>query len=325
MAIQWWIAAALIAILIIRRVLRRRKPADLPPAAIVVLRCAPRPMNAQFLADLMGRVTERSVCGIGPDDATDPNDQRPIGDMVAGASPHFVARIDGTDFLIHNVSRPYMNDPARACKSIREMRTQKAVAEHTAWLSVEVLHPQAVTEDNYRIVGRAVAELIDQDSLALYHPPLNRFASWTMEECVEKLRTDDPIREVFQETGLIPVIPVASDPRLAAAEEEARRRFPEFEAAFRQNDGSNFSIKAKITVEDRSEHIWIQVDTITDGHVTGALGNEPVNLPGLKMGSKVDVEIGQVEDWAFTRGKELTGGFTVKILMQISEENARKN
>src|SRR2546421_4439667 len=42
--------------------------------------------------------------------------------------------------------------------------------EHQAWLSVEILHPEAASAANYRIVAQVIAELLSVDCLALFHP-----------------------------------------------------------------------------------------------------------------------------------------------------------
>ena len=57
----------------------------------------------------------------------------------------------------------------------------------------------------------------------------NRLIPADLDQAIEQLRSDDPIGGVFGVSPHVPVILIDDDPRLKAAEAEARR----FEAAFR--------------------------------------------------------------------------------------------
>jgi hypothetical protein len=119
---------------------------------------------------------------------------------------------------------------------------------------VDILHAQAVTPQAWRVVGHVAADLGGADCLALYHPPLGRW-SVCSEETAERLRAKDPIAAVFLEFHQAPVIPIDDDPRLKAAEEEAKRRFPEFDAAFHAKNGDGFAVKAPVSANGNTEHI----------------------------------------------------------------------
>jgi uncharacterized protein YegJ (DUF2314 family) len=325
MLIKWLLCAVLIAVIAgvwLWQQRRRRVTNNEEPASIVLLLKGPREVDVRLLASLLTEATGLKVRAIGPSEPAD-NTDKPAGDMVAGASPHFIANLNGTTFVIHNLATPYVEDSEAASASIPELRLRKAMAEHKAWLSMDVLRPEAATAKAYRIVGHLLANFVGPDCLALYHPPLNKLAPCT-EETASKLRSNDPIKAVFHDPDFVPVIPIQGDPRLTAAEAEARRRFPEFEAAFIKNDGNNFSIKARISTETNSEHIWVQVDTITPDGIKGRLGNEPVNLGDLKLGSSVEIQRDQVEDWSFLRRGKPVGLFTVAVIQQIQAENSTK-
>jgi uncharacterized protein YegJ (DUF2314 family) len=300
-----------------------QKPKGDTSASIVILLRNPKRLDVQLLAHLIGKVTGRSVRAIDPGDKPVAGDNQPAGDMVAGTSPHFIAQVGGTAFAIHNLPAPYMNDPVRESESFPELRLRKAIKDHKAWLSMDILYPKAATPEAYRLAARVLANLIDEDCLALYHPPLNRLAPCSMEETAARLRTDDPIKAVFREITEIPVIPADDDPRLRAAEAEAQRRFPEFEAAFRDRKGTRFAVKTRLTRLGNAEHIWVNVDNMSAGKIAGTLGNDPVDLGDLKMGSRVEVEIGQVEDWIFLRDGAPMGAFTVPVLQQIEREESK--
>ena len=83
-------------------------------------------------------------------------------------------------------------------------------------------------------------------------------------------------------------------------------------------------VKALITRNGNSEHIWVEVDRISTGKIEGRLANEPVDLGDLKLDSKVEVETSQVEDWAYSRGSETVGQFTVPVLLEIEEQRSGK-
>jgi uncharacterized protein YegJ (DUF2314 family) len=204
-----------------------------------------------------------------------------------------------------------MDDPVRASESFPELRLRKAIKDHQAWLSMDIAQAEAATPEAYRVAARVLANLIDADCVALFHPPLARWVPCSMDETVANLRSDDPIAAVFGEMSQAPVIPIEEDdPRLIAAGNEARQRFAEFESAFQNKDGSHFAIKMKLASGDNAEHIWVEVDRITEGRIEGRLGNDPVDLGDWKLGSKVELEVDRVEDWVFQRRGEMVGLFT---------------
>ena len=50
------------------------------------------------------------------------------------------------------------------------------------------------------------------------------------------------------------------------------------------------------------------------------LGNDPIDLGGLKLGDRVEVPLKDLNDWAFLRNQEALGMFTVKVIGQIEEK-----
>lgn len=326
MPIEWLVCAATIAAVAGMWFWRkRRERKDDAPASIVLLLERPKALNVGILADLLSKVTGRSVRAIEVGDDRDAkDDHQPVGDMVMGASPHFIAQVGGTTFAVHNLPVPYMPDPAHASESFPELRLRKAIRDHKAWLSMDIVPHEAAAPERYRIVARVLGNLVGTDCLALYHPPLNQFVPCSMDETVAKLKADEPITAVFREITEVPVIPIDDDPRLKAAEAEAKRRFSEFETAFENKDGTGFAIKTLITSHGNSEHIWVDVERISAGKIEGRLGNEPVDLGDLKIGSKVEVETDQVEDWAFLQRGEPVGMFTVPVFQQILQERSLK-
>jgi uncharacterized protein YegJ (DUF2314 family) len=312
------------AFLWLRHSKRGSKPDDKPPQSIVLLLARPKVANIQLLAHWLSEDTGRKVRGI--DSAADKDkgsDDERAGDFVIGRQPHMLAHVAGATFVIHSLSEPYMKDPLSASESIPELRIRKAVRDHKAWISMDILDSKTPTTQEYRVIAKLLAHLVDSDCLALYFPPTGAFAPWS-DDTVEQLQSDDPIQAVFEHVSLMPVIPIDDDPRLRAAEAEARRRFSEFRAAFEATDGTNFAVKTKITRGERSEHIWVEVDRITGNKVEGRLGNEPVDLSELKIGSPVEIDDARVEDWVYFRNDTPAGMFTVPVIQAITRERAAK-
>jgi len=236
-----------------------------------------------------------------------------------GRSPSFLVKAPGMVLLVNHFARPYFDDNADAAAAVQELRLQHIVREHVAWTSVDLLHldddkrPRA---EAYPFVGRLLAELADDDCLAIFCPETGRLVPFEP-GLLEKLRSDRPL-EVFGEMPFVPVVSVdGDDPRIKAAVAEARTRWPEFVTAFGTGDGEHFAVKAPVTADDNTEFIWIEVEAIDGEEVRGKLANDPVALGELKCGDPVSIRVGDLNDWNFIRGGELHGGFTVKAIDAI--------
>ncbi|MCH7861730.1 MAG: DUF2314 domain-containing protein, partial [Proteobacteria bacterium] len=66
---------------------------------------------------------------------------------------------------------------------------------------------------------------------------------------------------------------------------------------------------------DMTEFIWVNVTAIEGDEIHGELGNNPVDLENLKIGDSLRVKLTDLNDWLYTDGDELVGGFTTKVLM----------
>jgi len=106
------------------------------------------------------------------------------------------------------------------------------------------------------------------------------------------------------------------DPGLVAAAAEAKRRWPEFVAAFNEHrPGRKCAVKYAAPIKGGGdEQIWIMVTALGSGTISGTLGNAPVADIGLKRGNAVTIQVGDVKDWLFTDGQSMTGGFSVATL-----------
>jgi uncharacterized protein YegJ (DUF2314 family) len=173
----------------------------------------------------------------------------------------------------------------------------------------------------YRRIGGLLAELAGDDCLAVAAPQTGAITPYAP-ELLEKLRGDDPLG------ALSPVEPPVlqirdDDPLMVAAVAEARRRWPEFVAAFERRDGEMFSVKSEFTEGDASEFIWVEVTAIENDVVYGKLGNEPVALNKLKLGQTVRVPRAELNDWMYMKGDKIQGGFTLEALKKAQERKSR--
>jgi uncharacterized protein YegJ (DUF2314 family) len=117
----------------------------------------------------------------------------------------------------------------------------------------------------------------------------------------------------------------ADDPGLVAAAAEAKRRWPEFVAACNeQRPGRTCAVKYAAPIKGGGdERIWIMVTALGNGTISGTLGNNPVEDIGLKLGDAVTIQTGDVEDWLFSDGQAMTGGFSVAPLRNAAQKRER--
>src|SRR5215470_11868602 len=93
-------AAAVVAAAAGWLLLRPRK--EVPPASIVLLLDKPRAVGVHALAEYFTAASGRPVSAVAADgDNLKEAVRQNAGDFVAGASPHFIANIGGTTFVVH--------------------------------------------------------------------------------------------------------------------------------------------------------------------------------------------------------------------------------
>jgi len=235
---------------------------------------------------------------------------------VAGKSPIFLIKSPDAIFMLHNFPSPYSSEARESAQALPDLRLRKAIEDHRAWIAVDLMESFDAArprESFYPAIAKLIAELAGDDCLAIYHPESNRVNAWD-ETLKEALRGPEPLKN-FAKVVNPPVLQIDDqDPDLLASVTEARRRLPEFIDAFRRKDGQGFSVKAPVTAGGRTEHIWIEVDGVTEEQVDGRLGNEPVSLGGMKIGDRVDVALSDVEDWVMVRNGEPIGAFTARTV-----------
>jgi uncharacterized protein YegJ (DUF2314 family) len=277
--------------------------------ALVLLVRDPRPLNAARLAYLAGEAFG--------DTFTDSGDH-----SVAGEPPSFVLKHDDRFFMVNCFDQPYMEDPEEAADAITELRLRKAVRDHSAWLSVDLLGECSDNElrDVYRAIGKLTAALTDDDTLALFSPGTSQLVVFDP-PMRDQLRGDDPLA-LFDLPPHPPVVPVSGDdPRLKAAVAKARRRWQQFVTAFEERrPDQTFSVKARIGDSDCYEFMWLTVTGLENGIIYGRLDNDPVELTTIRCGDRVRVPVKELNDWLYTDGDDMHGGFSIEVLRKIQEE-----
>jgi len=242
---------------------------------------------------------------------------------VTGRAPLLLVGSPDGVFVVHNHDRPYFDSGSDPTAGTVDLRLRQVLRENRAWIAVDLMSPtdeSVPRESLYPPVARLIAELAGPDCQAIFRPETEQFNYWddTLEE---RLRGPDAL-SLFGDPTKLPVIEVDDDdPRMLAAVEEARSRWPEFVEAFEARAGEHFSVKAPVEGGGNKEFIWIAVDTVEDGRVNGRLGNDPVDLGDLKEGSPVSVPVVEINDWVFLREGQPHGLFTPKVLEAIHAES----
>lgn len=82
----------------------------------------------------------------------------------------------------------------------RDPRLQELLGQHHAWHSVDLIAPISGTEDAYRFIGKTLAKLAPEDSVALIHPQTKALVRFDAETRV-RLRSDAVLRAIGMESA----------------------------------------------------------------------------------------------------------------------------
>lgn len=256
--------------------------------------------------------------------------------FVVGESPIFCVKTpnQGPLFLVHNHDQPYFDDMDEVLSQVPDLRLRKAIADHTAWLAVDLVGASGLESgpdgevdaaEFYPQIMKLICELADDETLAIFQPASNNINVWS-EELADKL-LDPNAYESFAEPTNVPVIPISDDdPELLASVEKAKETWPQFVAAFQEqpDDCSDFGVKVKLTEQGETEFIWLEVIGLEPRYVHGTLANDPVALGDLKLGSQVEVPLEDVQDWCYMKDGEPIGLYSLaaieKAQARLAEE-----
>ncbi len=312
---------------------RRYSPENLgdvieQPFALVLLVAKPRKLEGEELARLLEsswggqfayESAEENATGV---EEADTEDDR---QFIVGKEGHFMVHSRRGWFLVHNVAEPYWTDDTDVVAEMHEdMRSAQIVRDHQAWLSIDLLRVGQSDDEQalqLRAMGKFIATLADDETLGLLRPDLGQLNAWgpVVKDHLERGQVDAAIYELNEP----PVISIADDnQQLLDGVAEAKRRWPEFVAAYANHDQArdNFAVKAPVTRSDVTEFIWMEITKLDAGRVHGTLQNEPVNLGSLKLGDPVEIAAGDINDWVYSLGSQPPVGLFTLAAFDTPEE-----
>ena len=93
--------------------------------------------------------------------------------------------------------------------------------------------------------------------------------------------------------------------------------------------GASFFIKHPFKADDGSdvamEQLWLTNIRFRNGTYYGALASSPVYIRGIKRGDTVAFEADAITDWMFVQDGKISGGRSVKYLLEKIPENQRSD
>lgn len=127
------------------------------------------------------------------------------------------------------------------------------------------------------------------------------------------------------------IVFAGDDPVMTRAIETAVANLPVFLAhagAGTELSAVDYSVKVSVKVdhpEMEHEIIWLSPFTLSpDGRGKGALANDPVAMPGMKIGDMLTFTRDQIEDWGFEgQDGHLYGHYTTRVMIpQLDAQSA---
>jgi uncharacterized protein YegJ (DUF2314 family) len=305
---------------------------DEPGLSLVLLFREPVYLESAILAEMASHAWDADVEAVVEDEEEDDEEVNAADageetkSFVAGQSPHFLCTHWPAIMAVHNLDEPYFEDVDEVAESVPELRARRAIQQHQAWLSVDLLHwfeeGQLDQAHAYRLIGRLLAELADDNCLAVMIPAEGLVFAYDPETEV-KLRSEDP-QTALCEAYYAPVLTVSEDdPEMQAAVQQARKRWPEFVAAFEkrnEQEESPFLIKAPFSDNEHTEFMWVEVTGIENDVIYGVLENIPANVQTVSEGQVVRVKVADLNDWMCMIDGSPAGAFTLKVLTDRNQD-----
>jgi uncharacterized protein YegJ (DUF2314 family) len=259
----------------------------------------------------------------------DPKANKKATDILGIAFPSIFIQFDGFFFHITTIPEPFFNDREGIAEQLGELRLRRAVLDHEAHISVDLLNfPEGTDADEAaRMIGKMTSAIgWSPATLGVVCPMIEQVRVWD-KNLRKALRTEHPVTALTETPpSKVPVVPGdADDADLKAATEEARRRWPEFAQAFAsKKDDQIFAVKAPFKEGEHTEYMWIKVLRIEDEFLQGVIDNDPVELKKFKRGTKIRLRAKALTDWMYTEGDEMIGGFTNKALDKAAKARLDK-
>ncbi len=279
-----------------------------PLVSLVALLSKPRPLSQQQVIAAATRAFKLTFFD-------SPNARCAVLPVPHPQTTLFAVVMPEIQLGVVSCSHPYVHNPAATAARLPVGYLKHVMATHGAWISIDRMGAALDAATAYPYIAKLFAEMLGPDCLGVLATEDSRFNVYSP-AMADILRGPDPLA-IFSQQYQLPLIHVQpQDAEMRAAEQEARERWGEFVAAFaRRKQGQNFSVKAPLPTADAGqEFVWIEVRQLHPDRIIGALANTPINVPGKQFGDAVQVAVDQVEDWMYTRDRDIVGGFTVKVL-----------
>ena len=122
-----------------------------------------------------------------------------------------------------------------------------------------------------------------------------------------------------------------SDSELLRIAEDARRTLPVFfQHLTRAGAGeNNFCIKHPFKADNGAgfvmEQVWLTGIYFKNGEYYGILAGAPMLISGMEKGDTRTFDIEAITDWMYVRNGKITGGRSIKYLLENIPENRRSD
>jgi len=137
--------------------------------------------------------------------------------------------------------------------------------------------------------------------------------------------------EKSSEPPEVTVMPVYQDDmEIARIAEDARSTLPVFFRYLnRTSAGKDCYVKCAFLADEDSgvdrEQIWLTGIQFRNGRYFGVLASAPRYLSGMKKGDRVIFDIDAITDWMYIRSGKITGGESIKYLLEKIPEDQRND
>ena len=289
--------------------------------SLVQLRTQPRYLEAAVLANALSAAWGLNIVG------SEGEDPEEADGFVVGDNPLFIVMLSkpvDARFIVHNHEQNYFDEAVDVAEHMPNLRFAEIIRDHQAWLAVDLIQVEDTKlgqDEAYRLIGKAVSALADDEVLAILCPQHRFFNLWSPE--LESLLCSESPLDALQEEVKAPVFGVPDGDKIEQAIAEARRRWPEFVARFQQRDPEDerYLVKAPFLGEDgQTEHMWLQVFGLEPDYIHGHLMNHPMHTTKLKQGSQVEVPVAELSDWVCpdAEGNPM-GNFTFRVVKEAAQ------
>ena len=112
------------------------------------------------------------------------------------------------------------------------------------------------------------------------------------------------------------------DAAMNTAIAEAAQTFDFFVENWQTMKSDSVAFKVHVKAGDDVEHIWFTPVSINEDQLVGICANEPVRIPGLKIGDQRTFSRDDLSDWIILDGNQCHGGYTIEVMSMMAPQDA---